>query len=52
MVVRVAKLLTQHGQPLEGVRHLHFLGHAHATVELDRLLTYVAYGVTDVELGG
>jgi len=51
-MIGIAKLLTQHGQSLEGVRDLHFMGHAHAAVQLHRFLTDMTDGITDPQLGG
>src|SRR5690606_24062932 len=51
VMLGVAELLRDHRQPLEGVRHLHFLRHAHAAVQLDRLLADVACRVGDLDLG-
>src|SRR5262245_34840301 len=50
MVIRVAKLLRDHRQPPERVRHLKLLAHAHAAVELDRLLADMAARVGDLDL--
>ncbi len=52
VVVGVAKGVLDHGQPLEVVADLGFLGHADAAVELDRLLADELAGLADLHLGG
>src|SRR6188472_1128633 len=51
VMVCVAELLRDHGQAPEGMAHLHLLGHAHAAVQLDRLLADEARVVGDLDLG-
>src|SRR5882724_8590673 len=52
VVVGVAKAVFDHGQPLEVVPDLGFLGHADAAVKLDRLLADELAGLADLHLGG
>src|SRR2546430_12573731 len=51
VVVGVAKGVFDHGQPLEVVADLGFLGHADAAVKLDRLLADELAGLADLHLG-
>src|SRR5688572_16532578 len=50
VMIRVAEGLRDHRQPPERVADLQLFGHAHAAVELDRLLADVARGVRDLDL--
>src|SRR4051812_11642530 len=52
VVVGVAKGVFDHGQPLEVVADLGFLGHADAAMKLDRLLADELQGFSDLHLGG
>src|SRR5439155_24476853 len=52
VVLGVAEGLADHGEPAEGVAHLELLAHAHAAVELHRLLTDVTAAVAHLDLGG
>ena len=52
VVVGVAKGVFDHGQPLEVVADLGFLGHADAAVKLDRLLADEFQRLADLHLGG
>src|SRR5256885_12470487 len=52
MMIGVAELLRHQRQPAEGMAHLQLFGHAHAAVQLHRLLADVAGGVGDLDLGG
>src|SRR6476659_10250174 len=52
VVVRRAELVLQRGEPLEVVADGQFLGHAHAAVQLDRLLAHKTCGPADRRLGG
>ena len=51
VVVGVAKGVFDHGQPLEVVADLGFLGHADAAVKLDRLLADELQRLADLHLG-
>src|SRR3954467_14537354 len=51
VVVRAAELLGDHGEATEGVAHFHLLAHAHAAVQLHRLLAHQARVVGDLDLG-
>ena len=51
VVLGVAEGLSDHGEPAERVADLQLLGHAHAAVELDRLLADVPAGVRHLDLG-
>src|SRR5690349_17853993 len=50
--VRVAELLRDHREAAEGVADLELLAHAHAAVQLHRLLADVARVVGDLDLRG
>src|SRR3974377_1563005 len=50
VVVGVAELLRDHGEAPEGMAHLQLLAHAHAAVQLDRLLAHEARVVGDLDL--
>src|SRR6185437_1157557 len=52
MVVRVAQLAGDHREPAKRMAHLELLAHAHAAVELHRLLAHVAAGIGDLDLRG
>src|SRR5258706_15794735 len=50
VMVRIAELLRDHRQAAEAVAHLQLLAHAHAAVQLHRLLADVARAVGDLDL--
>ena len=52
VMVGVAQRQFDHGQALEVVRGRQFVGHAHAAVQLDRLLADELHRLADPELGG
>src|SRR6185503_15094075 len=52
VVVGVAELLRDRREAPERVAHLELLAHAHAAMELHRLLAHVAARVGDAHLGG
>src|SRR5436189_2803874 len=52
VMVGIAELLADHRQATERVRDLELLAHAHAAVQLDRLLADVAARIRDLDLRG
>ena len=52
MVLNIAVQHVQHGEALEVVADIQFIGHAHAAMDLHRLLADEAAGLADLHLGG
>src|SRR3984957_1522162 len=49
--INIAQTQVDHGQSLEVMADDHFVDHTHGTVQLNRLLSHQARGLTDIRLG-
>ena len=50
-MIDITKLSVDHGQALEVVPNVEFVGHAHAAMQLNRLLSNETTGLTDLNFG-